>query len=56
MTRAQAFEAAVSLIARHVPDIGELISLLDTAGLTRLAAALRDSVPAGHRSRAEDRC
>jgi hypothetical protein len=41
MTRAEALEAAAAVIARAVPDIADLAMLLDTAGQTRLAAALR---------------
>ena len=41
MTRAQSLELAAGIIAARVSDLPALIGLLETAGQTRLAAALR---------------
>jgi hypothetical protein len=46
MTRAQALAAAAVDIAKSVPDLVALISLLDIAGQRRLATALRGYVVA----------
>jgi hypothetical protein len=40
MTRRIALEQAAAIIAKAVPDIAHLISLLEQAGLRRLAEAL----------------
>jgi hypothetical protein len=47
VTRAQALEAAVALIAHSVPHLSALIDLLKTAGQTRLANAQRAHSPGG---------
>jgi hypothetical protein len=44
MTRAQALAIAAVDIARHVPDLPALVSLLNLAEQKRLAAALREVV------------
>lgn len=49
MTRSEALSAAAGIIARHTPDILGLALLLDAAGQTRLAAALRARLGAGER-------
>jgi ParB family transcriptional regulator, chromosome partitioning protein len=45
MTRSGALVAAAEAIARHVPNLARLITLLDQAGLARLAGALRERRP-----------
>jgi hypothetical protein len=41
MSRAEAFEAVVAVLAGSVPDLGNLVALLDVAGQKRFARALR---------------
>jgi hypothetical protein len=42
MTRAAATDAAARTIARSVPNLVDLIWLLEMAGITRLAEAVRE--------------
>jgi hypothetical protein len=46
MSRQQALVEAAAIIARSVPDIRHLASLLEDAGLRRLAEVLLDRRPA----------
>lgn len=46
MTRAEALVEAAAVIAKAVPDLAHLASLLEQAGLRRLADALGTSPPA----------
>lgn len=45
MGRTQALTCAAAIIAKHVPNLGDLILVLEAAGQLRLAGAIRNRMP-----------
>jgi hypothetical protein len=44
MTRKRGLAVAAAIIARHVPNLGDLVLALDDAGALRLSAAVRNTM------------